>query len=259
MNAKVKEHFIQEAKKTPDDYKSMGFVFVGRGSDEVHKNFDGCLGYVGGSFSILNYSGVSNTTIYFTLKFKWEEVMGISFESIFEEKEKIMDYSKIQKEQQEAFDLIGKTIYHVDGYSSGKVHSAFPIFREDDFSKLTGVKSHLSDFTKKCLKEKGFVVFLFLSDTKGNMSEYVSFNNPCYSLKKPITVETTDNRNYTGKPDFNEKVWIFSCAKVSFETISNLSKIDSVSGCKSIQKVEIGRGIFPMETIKKMAEIQENI
>ena len=256
MNAEQKQHFINEAKKTTPEYKEKDYVFLGYGSREVNTYFNGYIGMEGVGHYDFSFAGMNELCLYLTSKTKWESVMGISFESIFEEK--VLNYEEMQKEQIEAFSLIGKTIYHENGYSSGKVHSAFPIFREIDFLKLPGSKSALSDFTKKSLKEKGFVIILFLSDIKGNMSEYVSFNNPCYSLKKPITVETTDDRNYTGKPDFNEKVWNFGCAKVSFETISKLSEIKSVSCCKSIQNVEIGRGIFPMETIKEMAKIQEN-
>ena len=258
MNAEQKQHFIKEAKNTPEAYLEKGLISIGKGSLDLSYLFKGCITVLDFDFSRpFDYMGNAHNLLYATKKRKWESVMEMSFESIFEEKEKAMNYQEIQKEQVEAFDLIGKTIYYKDNYSSGKVHSVFPIFSENDFLKLPGIKVSFSDFTKNCLKEKGFVILLRLNDTKGSMSDYISFNNPAYSLEEPITVETTKHLKYTGKPNFDEKVWVFGCAKVSFDTIDNISETKEIVGCKSIQSVQIGNGIFPIETIKKMAEIQK--
>ncbi len=243
---KTKEYYIDIAKANPEKHKKYpGYVYIGPGNeDRPHADFfrrDGvsCVSCVDGGELKHNYRGNCHEIEYYAVQKTWEEKIGQSLDSIINPKKEIT-LSEIKTQYEEATKLIGKTI-------KSRVSGCKGVVTKVVFAMHDGLDSQL---TKDFYRDNGYVIGVYF--------DIFNYPHTQIELCEPvIKVKNTDGQEFEGQYDKNTCTWTFGCAKIDGLLIQHLDiVVKPLDKGKSVESVTIGKGIFPVATIREMRQIQ---
>lgn len=233
----TKDYFIEQAQKNVGKYP--GYVYLGPGDsldpiDDCEFDFRREIYCDGIGQTTLDKGcnrGYYSCCDYYTPEHVWKSLFG---ETLVDKKD--WPISKIRAEYEKARQLLGKYLEKSD----------VPI--SNVLLVINDLSYNAAEVVEKFYEKHGWVIVL----------EYGCFAVPYDENTKiwePIAVKTVDGLVYTGVKTGD--VWKFGCATISHQLIVDLVASYDINGSifKNIESVQIGKGIFPIDILKKMAKM----